>query len=51
MPTFWEDLGTHVIKKTEDGQRAGNLIYSKDIVIDFELTGAEKNGASQRKWI
>jgi hypothetical protein len=34
-PMFWEDLGTHV--KTRMTGRAGNLIYSKDIVLDFEF--------------
>jgi hypothetical protein len=37
-PMFWEDLGTHV--KTRMTGRAGNLIYSKDIVLDFEFDGS-----------
>jgi hypothetical protein len=37
-PMFWEDLGTHV--KTRMRGRAGNLIYSKDIVLDFEFDGS-----------
>ena len=34
-PTFCDDLGTHV-KARLDG-RAGNLIYGKEIVFDFEF--------------
>ena len=32
---FWDDLGTHV--KTRMTGRAGNLIYRKDIFLDFEF--------------
>lgn len=34
-PMFWEDLGTHV--KTRITGRAGNLVYRKDIILDFEF--------------
>jgi hypothetical protein len=34
-PMFCDDLGTHV--KARLSGRAGNLIYSKDIVLDFEF--------------
>jgi hypothetical protein len=34
-PLFWDDLGTHV--KARITGRAGNLIYRKDIVLDFEF--------------
>jgi hypothetical protein len=34
-PLFWDDLGTHV--KARMTGRAGNLIYRKDIVLDFEF--------------
>jgi hypothetical protein len=34
-PMFWEDLGTRV--KTRITGRAGNLVYRKDIVLDFEF--------------
>ena len=37
-PMFCDDLGTHV--KTRMTGRAGNLIYSKDIVLDFEFDGS-----------
>jgi len=34
-PLFWEDLGTHVKTRMTGG--AGNLVYGKDIVLDFEF--------------
>jgi hypothetical protein len=34
-PLFWDDLGAHV--KARMSGRAGNLIYRKDIVLDFEF--------------
>jgi len=34
-PQVWDDLGTHV--KARMTGRAGNLIYRKDIVLDFEF--------------
>lgn len=34
-PEFCDDLGTHV--KARLSGRAGNLIYSKDIVLEFEF--------------
>lgn len=34
-PLFWDDLGSHV--KARITGRAGNLIYHKDIVLDFEF--------------
>jgi hypothetical protein len=34
-PEFCDDLGTHV--KARITGRAGNLIYRKDIVLDFEF--------------
>jgi hypothetical protein len=34
-PVAWDDLGTHV--KARMTGRAGNLIYRKDIVLDFEF--------------
>jgi len=34
-PVVWDDLGTHV--KTRMTGLAANLIYRKDIVIDFEF--------------
>ena len=35
QPLFWDDLGEHV--KARLSGRAGNLIYRKDIVIDFKF--------------
>jgi hypothetical protein len=34
-PLIWDDLGAHV--KARMTGRAGNLIYRKDIVLDFEF--------------
>jgi len=34
-PMFWDDLGTHV--RTRMTGHAGNLIYRKDIILDFEF--------------
>jgi hypothetical protein len=34
-PMFWDDLGTHV--ETRMTRRAGNLVYRKDIILDFEF--------------
>jgi hypothetical protein len=34
-PLFWDDQGAHV--KARMTGRAGNLIYRKDIVLDFEF--------------
>jgi hypothetical protein len=34
-PVFWDDLGTHV--KARMTGRARNLVYRKDIVLDFEF--------------
>jgi hypothetical protein len=34
-PVAWDDLGTHV--KARLTGRAGNLLYRKDIVLDFEF--------------
>ena len=34
-PLAWDDLGTHI--KARISGRAGNLIYRKDIVLDFEF--------------
>jgi hypothetical protein len=34
-PLFWNDEGTHV--RARLSRRAGNLIYRKDIILDFEF--------------
>jgi|SRR5271169_1114013 len=34
-PLFWDDQGTHI--KARITGRAGNLIYRKDVVLDFEF--------------
>ena len=34
-PLYWEDQGAHVWARMTG--RAGNLIYRKDIVLDFEF--------------
>src|SRR5580704_7699612 len=34
-PQFCDDLGTHV--KARIAGRAGNLIYRKDVILDFEF--------------
>jgi hypothetical protein len=39
-PRAWDDLGAHV--KARMTGRAGNLIYRKDIVLDFEFDTSGK---------
>ena len=39
-PLFWDDTGEHV--KARMTGRAGNLIYRKDIVLDFEFDPSGK---------
>lgn len=39
-PVAWDDLGTHV--KARLTGRAGNLLYRKDIVLDFEFDAKGK---------
>jgi len=39
-PVAWDDLGEHV--KARMTGRAGNLIYRKDIVLDFEFDASGK---------
>jgi hypothetical protein len=39
-PAAWDDLGTHV--KARMTGRAANLIYRKDIVLDFEFDASGK---------
>jgi len=39
-PQFCDDLGTHV--KARITGRAGNLIYRKDIILDFEFDASRR---------
>jgi hypothetical protein len=46
-PVFCDDLGTHV--KTRMTGRAGNLIYRRDIVLDFEFDSSGRLRSFSKK--